>query len=78
MHYNAYLANCRFLCYDVICNYWPFAITVANKLPQFNDMVTKMEKFQSSFHGFTHTRGCQVCTAFYIEIFIVYKIDIPS
>lgn len=60
MHKQAYLKNVKFLCYDVVCRYWPFAERIGKKIPEFCDLTKKMNAFLSEMHGKTHKRECQV------------------
>ena len=63
MHLKAFELKSKFFVYDVICNYFPFAVNVAQSFPDkplFVMMVTLMKKFLSRWHGITHTRSCQV------------------
>lgn len=54
------LSNCKFFCYDVICQYWKFAVDVGSKIERFKPMTEKMKPFLSRWHGLTHTWYCQV------------------
>lgn len=56
----------KFFCYDVVCNYWPFAKDVGTKLEteDFKKHTEEMVPFLSRFHGKTHTMFCQVTFVF--------------
>lgn len=62
LHNFALQENFKFFCYDVICNYWPFAKDVGKKLEteDFKKHTEEMVPFLSRFHGKTHTMFCQV------------------
>lgn len=64
LHDVALNMGAEILCYDVICNYWPFAQDLAKKVPDFQKHVTTMKPFLSRFHGNTHELFCQVKTYF--------------
>lgn len=65
VHYLAFKMGCKFICYDVVCKYWPFAETVGEKIKlpgndYFRDMIIKMIPILSRMHGSTHDWKCQV------------------
>jgi len=60
-----------FFCYDVVCQYWKFLISVAEKIDRFKPLVEKMKPFLSRWHGQTHAWYCQVT-----NIFKNYYLDI--
>lgn len=60
LHHHAFQAGAKFICYDVICHYWPFASDVAKKVDEFQGHVSDMQPFLSRWHGKTHAWYCQV------------------
>lgn len=59
-----------FFCYDVVCQYWKFLISVAEKIERFKPLVEKMKPFLSRWHGQTHAWYCQV-TNMFLKIIIL-------
>lgn len=60
LHDFALACGFRIVCYDVVCQYWPFACDLASKLPEFKSHVEQMRPFLSRWHGKTHSWQCQV------------------
>lgn len=63
IHQKLFKMGCLFLCYDVICKYWPWAKKVeANpKLSGlFQGMTTEMRAFLSRMHAVAHIWYCFV------------------
>ncbi|KZS01797.1 Uncharacterized protein APZ42_001435, partial [Daphnia magna] len=62
LHDFALQQKLKFFCYDVVCNYWPFAKDVGTKLEteDFKKHTEKMVPFLSRFHGKTHKMFCQL------------------
>ncbi len=73
LHDFALKEKFKFFCYDVVCNYWPFAKDVGTKLTteDFKKHTEEMIAFLSRFHGKTHSIWCQV-TVYFKTYFIFY------
>jgi len=66
MMYLLWKMGCRFICSDVACQFFPFAVELAKKFPEghdFRKMVdneTGMKPFLSRLHAYAHCWFCQV------------------
>lgn len=72
LHKFAFEKNCKFLCYDVVCQYWLWARkvgdTLGHKYEDFKSMTTLMFPFLSRMHAIAHVWYC------YVSISLVYLI----
>ena len=50
----------RFLWQDVICKYWPWAVKLAARKPEFQQAVTAVRPALSVMHAKAHAWHCQV------------------
>ncbi len=64
LHDFALKNGAKIICYDVICQYWPFALDLAAKNSEFRSHVDEMDPMESEFHGQTHSWQCQVVKSF--------------
>lgn len=58
-----YKKGVTFFCYDVICQYWPWAVKLASHFhdfPDFVEMIEKMIPFLSRMHAMIHVWYCYV------------------
>lgn len=60
MHKQASDRNAKFFWYDVVCRYWPFALGIGEKIPEFQPITDEMIAGLSRMHGKTHIMSCQV------------------
>lgn len=78
LHNCAFESKCKFICYDVVCKYWPFASDVSSQVKEFECLTPNMKPFLSRWHGKTHAWYCQVKIILnralpYSELFIYIK-----
>lgn len=66
LHDYAYRTGSKFICYDVICKYWPFAEDISEAIEEFKFHTKKTYPFLSRWHGKTHAWYCQVSLKFVI------------
>ncbi|KAK4012315.1 hypothetical protein OUZ56_021415 [Daphnia magna] len=60
LHDFAYRSGCKFLCYDVVCQYWSFAADISEELEEFKCHTKNMQPFLCRWHGKTHAWYCQI------------------
>ncbi len=60
LHDWAFRSGYKFICYDAVCKYWPFAQDVGRLIEELVTHITKMLPFLSRWHGKTHAWYCQV------------------
>ncbi|KZS20875.1 Uncharacterized protein APZ42_012312 [Daphnia magna] len=60
LHDFAYRSGCKFLCYDVVCQYWYFAADISEELEEFKCHTKNMQPFLCRWHGKTHAWYCQI------------------
>jgi hypothetical protein len=63
LHEYAKDQNCRFFCYDVVCQYWIFLLNVTKTealRERFQSLIEQTIDFLSRWHGKTHAWFCQV------------------
>ena len=69
LHEYAKDQNCRFFCYDVVCQYWIFLLKVTQTeelRERFESLTEQTVDFLSRWHGKTHAWFCQVSYFFLI------------
>ena len=60
IHKLLHQMNCKFLCYDVICQYWHWAQKVGQQLPEFAKMTEDMKPLLPRLHAYAHVWYCLV------------------
>lgn len=50
----------KFFCYDVVCQFWPWAQKVGEEIPHFKEITNNMKPFLSRMHAFAHVWYCYV------------------
>ena len=71
-----YELGVQFFCYDVVCQFWPWAQKVGEKMPDFRKIAQNMKPFLSRMHALAHVWYCYVRTFKTIYIFSSFIYDI--
>lgn len=72
--------NVEFLCYDVVCSYWDWAVKLERMVPEFEGMTEKSKAFLSRMHAVAHVWYCYVsnCVARHHRLSSMTVFKIPQ
>lgn len=69
-----YFKYVKFICQDIICKYWPWALTVAQKQSHFH--IGQAKPFLGVLHAKGHAWYCQVNKNITLHLCILIKFNV--